>query len=214
MRWCKKVVEGTSVPLWCFCRKAQDTLAFTTRSQQLRSCQVTAGARLSMANKSHGGAAGGRIGSKNIEEAVEKRAELQVYFFEKMKGKGKVENFSTAGAEAFAQRTDFSQKRWIQRVPGIQKCHHCRVAMNCLWRNVEMAHRNTQEKSTVYVPCMAWWGGSGILGFLRRLRQLTESRGCMACKERAMHIRRWRVDISKWVETWSLRLCHYVSPTN
>ena len=36
---------------------------------------------------------------QNIEEAVEKGAELQVYFFDKMKGKGKVENFATVGAE-------------------------------------------------------------------------------------------------------------------
>ena len=36
---------------------------------------------------------------KNIEEAVEKGAELEVYFFHNMKGKGKVENFSRAGAE-------------------------------------------------------------------------------------------------------------------
>ena len=36
---------------------------------------------------------------QNIEEAMEKGAELEVYFFHNMKGKGKVENFSRAGAE-------------------------------------------------------------------------------------------------------------------
>ena len=47
---------------------------------------------------------------QNIEEAVEKRAELQVYFFDKMKGKGKVENFSTAGAEHVRREQIFRRK--------------------------------------------------------------------------------------------------------
>ena len=47
---------------------------------------------------------------KNIEEAVEKGAELQVYFFEKMKGKGKVENFSTAGVEHVRREQIFRRK--------------------------------------------------------------------------------------------------------
>ena len=42
----------------------------------------------------------------NIEKAVKKRAELQVYFFDKMKGKGKVESFATAGKEHL-RREDF-----------------------------------------------------------------------------------------------------------
>ena len=47
---------------------------------------------------------------QNIEEAVEKRAELQVYFFDKMKGKGKVKNFSTAGAEHVRREQIFRRK--------------------------------------------------------------------------------------------------------
>ena len=47
---------------------------------------------------------------QNIEEAVNKRAELQVYFFDKMKGKGKVENFSTAGAEHVRREQIFRRK--------------------------------------------------------------------------------------------------------
>ena len=47
---------------------------------------------------------------QNIEEAVEKGAELEVYFFEKMKGKGKVENFATAGAEHVRREQIFRRK--------------------------------------------------------------------------------------------------------
>jgi len=47
---------------------------------------------------------------QNIEEAVEKGAELEVYFFEKMKGKGTVENFSTAGTEHLRREQIFRRK--------------------------------------------------------------------------------------------------------
>ena len=42
---------------------------------------------------------------------MKKGAELEVYFFHNMKGKGKVEDFSTAGTEHLRRETDFSQKR-------------------------------------------------------------------------------------------------------
>ena len=47
---------------------------------------------------------------KNIEEAVEKGAQLEVYFFHKMKGRGKVENFATAGAEHLRREQIFRRK--------------------------------------------------------------------------------------------------------
>ena len=52
---------------------------------------------------------------KNIEEAVEKDAKLEVYFFHNMKGKGKVENFSRAGAEHLRREQIWGrQKRFKQ----------------------------------------------------------------------------------------------------
>ena len=47
----------------------------------------------------------------NIEEAVHKSAELQVYFFHKMKGKGKVETFATAGEEHLRREQILAKKR-------------------------------------------------------------------------------------------------------
>lgn len=38
-------------------------------------------------------------GDSDAEEAVQKGAELQVYFFHKKEGKGKVESFASAGEE-------------------------------------------------------------------------------------------------------------------
>ena len=48
-------------------------------------------------------------GDADAEETVQKGAELQVYFFHKKEGKGKVESFATAGAEhceGIARRKD------------------------------------------------------------------------------------------------------------
>ena len=48
-------------------------------------------------------------GDADAEEAVQKGAELQVYFFHKKEGKGKVESFASAGAkhcEDIARRKD------------------------------------------------------------------------------------------------------------
>ena len=47
---------------------------------------------------------------QNIEEAVKKGAELEVYFFRNMKGKGTVENFSTAGDEHLRREQIFRRK--------------------------------------------------------------------------------------------------------
>ena len=61
---------------------------------------------------------------KNIEEAREKGAELQMYFFHKMKGKGKVERISTAGAEhlrrerVFRRKGEFKESQEFQSAVG------------------------------------------------------------------------------------------------
>ena len=64
----------------------------------------------------------------NIEEAVRQEAELQVYFFEKKKGQGKVQSFATAGLEhmrrekIYARKKEFEQSTEFQRaeVAGLQ----------------------------------------------------------------------------------------------
>ena len=47
---------------------------------------------------------------QNMEEAIKKGAELQVYFFHNTKGKGKVESFATAGAEHLRREHIFCRK--------------------------------------------------------------------------------------------------------
>jgi len=51
---------------------------------------------------------------QNLEEAIKKSSELQVYFFQNMKGKGKVESFATAGAEHLMLSFNAQLQRWLQ----------------------------------------------------------------------------------------------------
>ena len=48
---------------------------------------------------------------RNIEQAVEQGAELEVYFFAGMKGKGKVESFLTAGKESLRREAILCKKK-------------------------------------------------------------------------------------------------------
>ena len=48
---------------------------------------------------------------RNIEQAVEQGAELEVYFFAGMKGKGKIESFLTAGKESLRREAILRKKR-------------------------------------------------------------------------------------------------------
>ena len=50
----------------------------------------------------------------NIEEAVRQGAELQVYFFEKKKGQGKVQSFETAGKENMRRETINGRKKQFE----------------------------------------------------------------------------------------------------
>ena len=148
MRWCRKVVEGTSVPLWCFCRKAQDTLASMTRSQQLRTCQVLAGAHLCMAKKSHGGAGGGRTGSKTLRRLWRKVPSSKCTSLITWKVKGKLKAFPQLELNIWEENRFFAEKV-TSKSPRSSKVQSDQGWKNCLWRNVEMARHNTHEKSTV-----------------------------------------------------------------
>lgn len=52
---------------------------------------------------------------QNIEEAVRKKAELQVYFFEKKKGQGKVANYATAGQEHMRREAIWKRREEFEK---------------------------------------------------------------------------------------------------
>ena len=104
------------MPPWCFCHKAQDTLAFTTPSQQLRRCQVLAGAHLCMVNKSHGGADGGRTGSKTWRRLSRKVLNSKCTFFIIRKVKVKLKALPQLELSICDENTFFAEKAFLQKI--------------------------------------------------------------------------------------------------
>ena len=141
---------------------------------------------------------------KNIEEAVEKGAKLEVYFFHNMKGKGKVENFATAGAEHLRRERIFRRKGEFRKSQEFQSAVSAGLGELSRKKCGDGSSQYSREDHRLF-SFMAWWGGSGIPGFLRRLRQLTESGGCMAAKKGLFIYggRGWHFKVGgKWVKVW------------
>ena len=97
--WYKKAAARRSARRLSFFQKVQNALASTTESLANMSCQGNAGATPSTVKRSLGVADGGPFGFPTLRKQFMKGAELQVYYFEGMKGQGHVQDFSTAGQE-------------------------------------------------------------------------------------------------------------------
>ena len=65
-----------------------------------------------------------------MERAVQNRAELQVYFFEGARDKGKVVSFETAGQE------NLRREALLKKMRGFKSCDHFRRAMEAGLKNL------------------------------------------------------------------------------
>ena len=212
MRWCRKVVEGTSVPLWCFCRKAQDTLASTTPFQQLRTCQVTAGARLCMANKSHGGAAGGLTGSKTLRRLWRKAPSSKFTFLIKWKVKGKLKAFPPLELSIWEEKQIFGRKAEFKDSQEFESAVSSGLEELSKKKCGDGSSQYSREEHRLFLA----WLDEEDREFLVSSEGLGNSQKAEVAwlQRKGYPYTEVEVDISKWVETWSLRLFHHVSPTN
>ena len=149
---------------------------------------------------------------KNIEEAVEKGAELEVYFFHNMKGKGKVENFSTAGTEHLRREQIFSRKGQFKES---QKFKSAVTAGLDELSKKECGDGSSQYSREEHRLFLAWLHQEDR-EFLVSSEGLGNSQKAEVAwlQRKGYPFTEVEVDISKWVETWSLKLFHHVSPTN
>ncbi|CAE7816196.1 unnamed protein product [Symbiodinium sp. CCMP2592] len=72
---------------------------------------------------------------QNVETAVQRRAELQVYFFEGALGKGKVASFETAGQE------NLQREALLKKMSDFKKCDHFRRAKEAGLKNLRRKTR-------------------------------------------------------------------------
>ena len=146
---------------------------------------------------------------QNIEEAVEKGAELQVYFFDKMKGKGKVEDFSTAGAEHLRREQIFRRKGEFKESQEFESAVSVGLKELSKKKCGDGSSQYSREEHRLFLS----WLDDKDREFLVSSEGLGNSQKAEVAwlQRKGYAYTEVEVDISKWVETWSLRLFHQVS---
>ena len=149
---------------------------------------------------------------QNIEEAVEKGAELEVYFFDKMKGKGKVENFATAGTEHVRRERIFGRKGEFEKSQQFEGAVSSGLEELSKKKCGDGSSQYSREEHRLFLA----WLGEEDREFLVSSEGLGNSQKAEVAwlQRKGYPFTEVEVDIAKWVETWSLRLFHHVSPTN
>ena len=149
---------------------------------------------------------------QNIEEAVKKGAELQVYFFDQMKGKGKVEDFSTAGAEHLRREQIFRRKGKFKESQEFKSAVTAGLEELSKQKCGNGSSQYSREEHRLFLA----WLDEEDREFLVSSEGLGNSQKAEVAwlQRKGYPFTEVQVDISKWVETWSLKLFHHVSPTN
>ena len=149
---------------------------------------------------------------KNIEDAVEKGAELQVYFFDKMKGKGKVEDFSTGGTEHLRREQIFRRKGEFKESQEFKSAVSAGLEELSMEKRGDGSSQYSREEHRLFLA----WLEEEDREFLVSSEGLGNSQKAEVAwlQRKGYPYTEVEVDISKWVEAWSLKLFRHVSPTN
>ena len=136
---------------------------------------------------------------KNIEEAVEKGAELQVYFFHNMKGKGTVENFSTAGDEHLRREQIFRRKGEFKESQEFKSAVTAGLYELCLVKCGDGSSQYSREEHRLFLA----WLDEEDREFLISSEGLGNSQKAEVAwlQRKGYAYTEVEVDISKWVES-------------
>ena len=136
---------------------------------------------------------------QNIEEAVEKGAELQVYFFDKMKGKGKVEDFSTAGSEHLRREQIFRRKGEFKESQEFESAVTAGLEELSKQKCGDGSSRYSREEHRLFLS----WLNQEDREFLVSSEGLGNSQKAEVAwlQRKGYAFTEVEVDISKWVET-------------
>ena len=136
---------------------------------------------------------------QNIEEAVEKGAELEVYFFHNMKGKGKVEDFSTAGSEHLRREQIFRRKGEFKESQEFESAVTAGLEELSKQKCGDGSSQYSREEHRLFLS----WLNQEDREFLVSSEGLGNSQKAeVAWLQRKGHaFTEVEVDISKWVET-------------
>ena len=136
---------------------------------------------------------------QNIEEAVEKGAELQVYFFDKMKGKGKVENFTTAGTEHLRREQIWGRQKKFKQSQEFKSAVTAGLEELSKQKCGDGSSRYSREEHRLFLS----WLNDEDREFLISSEGLGNSQKAEVAwlQRKGYAYTEVEVDISKWVET-------------
>ena len=136
---------------------------------------------------------------QNIEEAVEKGAELEVYFFHNMKGKGKVENFATAGAEHLRREQIFRRKGEFEESQEFKSAVTAGLEELSMEKRGDGSSQYSREEHRLFLA----WLEEEDREFLVSSEGLGNSQKAEVAwlQRKGYAYTEVEVDISKWVET-------------
>ena len=136
---------------------------------------------------------------QNIEEAVEKGAELEVYFFDNMKGKGKVESFSTAGAEHLRREQIFRRKGDFKKSQEFESAVRSGLEELSMEKRGDGSSQYSREEHRLFLA----WLDEEDREFLVSSEGLGNSQKAEVAwlQRKGYPYTEVEVDISKWVET-------------
>ena len=191
--WSKEVAGAMSALQWSFCRRVQSTSATMTQSHWRKALRAVAGVFPCM-----GWGAWWTKWMENIEKAVAKGAELEVYYFKGMVGKGKW-TISWLLERSTWDVTLFRPKEGLHEV----------ARFSCAQRRSWASSKGPQRR--LHVPILTggatallvltFRGGPQLHGSIRRSWEFAESWGGMARKKGLCLHRSRCVFLEPWLMT-------------
>ena len=134
----------------------------------------------------------------NIEKAVKNEAELQVYFFAKMKGKGKVQSFATAGAESLRREALQRKKKKFLKTQEFQRAQEAGLDGLCKKSGNDSSSQYSREVHRLFLA----WLPNADREFLEASEGLGNSQKAeVAWLERKGYAyTEVEIDVAEWVE--------------
>ena len=131
----------------------------------------------------------------NIEEAVREGADLQVYYYEKMTGKGKVQSFATAGQEQLRREAIYCRENEFRESPEFLAAKIAGVEALSTERGPDSSSQYTREVQRLFLA----WLPQEDRDFLKASEGLGNSQKAEVAWLERKGYAYTEVDVSAWI---------------
>lgn len=143
----------------------------------------------------------------NIEEAVREGADLQVYYYEKMTGKGKAQSFATAGQEQLRREAIYRRENEFRESPEFLAAKIAGVEALSTERGPDSSSQYTREVQRLFLA----WLPQEDRDFLKASEGLGNSQKAEVAWLERKGYAYTEVDVSAWIPKWQLHTPHILS---